>query len=160
MWEFVPGNIEGIYGSIILPEFRASKDPRLLEYWDLRIKLETERVTEAKLDVEQRDWAQIKRPNLLWSRAQDVLLLGQKNRAITEMFNLVKTHPQHPNVTGWISAIEGILAAAAAPAVSPAPAAPAGGVAAPIPVPPATAPTTPTVDPFRLNPNRPAAPAQ
>ena len=110
--------------------------------------------------MEQRDWAQIKRPNLLWSRAQDVLVLGQKNRAITEMFNLVKTHPQHPNVTGWISAIEGILAAAAAPAVSPAPAAPAGGVVAPVPVPPATAPATPAVDPFRLNPNRPAAPAQ
>lgn len=152
-WEFTPGNVDGIYGAIILPEFRASKDARLLEYWDLKIKQETERATEKKLDVEQRDWTQVKRPTLLWNRAQDVMLLGQKNRAIGEMFNLVKTFPQHPSAVGWITALEGIITpVVAAPAYVPQPSVPAGGVAAPVAVPPAT---TPAADPFRLN-NRPA----
>jgi hypothetical protein len=162
-WEFTPGNVDGIFNNIILPEFRANKDPRLLEYWDLRIKQETERAAEKKLDVEQRDWTQIRRPNLLWSRTQDLIILGQKNRAITEMFGLLKAHPQHPSAQAWIAAIEGLLLPASAPA-APAPAVttPTGTVPAPVAVPPATAPAAPAatgapaVDPFRLNPVRPA----
>lgn len=157
-WEFTPGNIEGIYNAIILPEFRATKDARLLEYWDLRIKTEGDRIAEKKLDVEQRDWTQVTLPSLQWSRAQDVMLLGQKNRAIGEMFRLVKGFSQHPNAGGWISSLEGIIVAATTPAAPAAPApapAPAAGVGAPVPVPPATAPA-PAVDPFRLNPTRPA----
>ncbi len=162
-WEQTPGNVDGIFGLIILPEFRATKDPRLLEYWEVRLKQETERAAEKKLDVDQRDWTQVRRPGLLWARAQDVMLLGQKNRAIGEMFNLVKTFPQHPNVQGWISAIEGAIAppASTTPTVPPVPATP-GSVPAPVPVPTATtpAPTStpagPAVDPFRLNPARPA----
>ena len=156
-WEYTPGNVDGIFNAIVLPEFRVNKDPRLLEYWDLKIKTEGERVAEKKLDVEQRDWTQVNLPNLQWARAQDVMLLGQKNRAIGEMFRLVKGFPQHPSTASWISSLEGLILAAAAPAaVAPIPpAAPAGGVVAPVPVPPATAPV-PAVDPFRLNPVRPA----
>lgn len=161
-WEQTPGNVDGIFGQIILPEFRATKDPRLLEYWDVRLKQETERAAEKKLDVDQRDWTQVRRPGLLWTRAQDVMLLGQKNRAIGEMFNLVKTFPQHPNVHGWISAIEAAIAPpiSTTPALPPVPATP-GSVPAPVPVPTATTPpptstpAAPPIDPFRLNPARP-----
>ncbi len=135
-WEFTPGNVEGIYQSIILPEFRSTKDARLLDYWDLRLKQETERAAEKKLDVEQREWTQIKRPNLLWSRAQDVLLLGQKNRALGEMFSLLKTFPQHPSAQSWITRIESLLTA---PAVEPA----SATIAPPVAIPPATAPGRP-----------------
>ena len=158
-WEYTPGNVDGIFNQIILPEFRSNKDPRLLEYWDLRIKQETERAAEKKLDVEQRDWLQVRKPSLLWSRAQDVMLLGQVNRAMGEMFNVLKSNPQHPNAGTWISTLEGFVAPSAVP-TTPAPAAtPAGTVPAPVAVPPATAPATtaPAVDPFRLNPARPAA---
>lgn len=154
-WEYTPGNVEGIYSQIILPEFRNTKDPRLLEYWDLRIKQETERAAEKKLDVEQRDWLQIRRPSLLWSRAQDVMLLGQVNRAIGEMFNILKSNPQHPNASSWISTLEGFAAPAAVPATPATTSSTTGTVPAPVAVPPATAPA---VDPFRLNPAaRPAA---
>ncbi|HEX5177039.1 MAG TPA: hypothetical protein VFV83_08420, partial [Chthoniobacteraceae bacterium] len=37
-WEMVPGNVDGIFQKIILPELRAQHDPRLLEYWDMKIK--------------------------------------------------------------------------------------------------------------------------
>ncbi len=158
-WEYSPGNVDGIFNQIILPEFRSTKDARLLEYWDLRIKQETERAAEKKLDVEQRDWTQIRKPSLLWSRAQDVMLLGQVNRAMGEMFNILKSNPQHPNASAWISTLEGFVAPATVPTTpTPAPT-PTGAVPVPVAVPPATAPAagSPAVDPFRLNPTRPAA---
>lgn len=138
-WETVPGNVNGIYNAIILPEFRATKDPRLLEYWDLMIKKEQENIYAGMPDFEERQWSQIKRPAMLWSRAQDLLLIGQRNRAVTEMYNLIKAFPQHPEAAAWISQLEQSLA----------PAAPAatiqfsGTIAPPATVPPATEPGTP-----------------
>jgi hypothetical protein len=144
-WELVAGNVEGIYHSVILPEYRAAKDPRLLEYWDMVLKRESDRVQQNKLDVEQRDWTTLKRPAILWNRAQDVLLLGQRNRAIGEMFNLIKTFPQHPDAANWIGQLEGMImpsTPAPAPAAAPATPAPAttGSVAPPAAVPPAVTP--------------------
>ena len=135
-WELVAGNVDGIYDTVILPEYRASKDPRLLDYWDMVLKRETERTRDRKLDVEQRDWNQVKRPGILWARAQDVLLLGQKNKAITEMFNLIKTFPQHPEAAKWITQLEALLLPTPAAAAIPVTATPA---------PAAT--TTPTIPP-------------
>jgi hypothetical protein len=135
-WEAVPGNVDGIYRSIILPEFRASKDPRLLEYWDMVLKRDAESVQSDMPDYDVRQATQVRRPTLLWARAQDVLLLGQKNRAVTEMFNIVKTYPQHPEAAGWMAKLESILAPSAAPVPAPASGAPV--VAPPSAVPTAT----------------------
>jgi hypothetical protein len=144
-WESVPGNWEGIYSNIILPEFRALKDPRLMDYWDLRLKRETERAADKKLDVEQRDWTQIRRPGILWGRAQDVLLLGYKNRAIVDMFTLVKTFPQHPDALNWIGQIEATLVpggvpSSTTPSATVTPPTASGLVPPPVAVPPATTP--------------------
>jgi hypothetical protein len=113
-WELVPGNVTGIYNAIILPEFRASRDPRLLEYWDMVLKAGADGIYPGMPDFEERRWTQVRRPSLLWSRAQDVLILGQRNRAITEMFNLIKAYPQHPEAAGWMAQLEGCLNPSAA----------------------------------------------
>ncbi len=122
-WENTPGDVIGIYNSIILPEFRATKDQRLLEYWDMVLRRETARMAERTLDVEQREWLTERRPTLLWQRAQDVLLLGQKNKAIGEMFNIVKTFPSHPEATAWMDLLQNLLAPAADPKPEPVPSA-------------------------------------
>ncbi len=140
-WEMVAGNVEGIYNSVILPEYRSSKDPRVLDYWAMILKREEERASKRVLDVEKREWSNVKRPQILWDRAQDVLLIGQKNRAISEMFNLVKTYPQHPSAKNWISQIEELL--------SPQPASASAT--------PTAAPVTPSATP--INPAVPAVPA-
>ncbi len=131
-WEMTPGNLEGIYQAVILPQFRATRDPRLLEYWEMKIKRETDAAAERKLEIEQREWTQVKRPALFWARAQDVLLLGLRNRAIGEMFNVLKSFPHHPEAQSWASQLEELVKT---PALPPPPSAP--GVAAPSPVPPA-----------------------
>ena len=108
-WEMNAGDLDGIYTKIILPELRAAHDPRLLEFWDMRIKRESDKATKSKLAFEIEKFNQVRRPELLWSRAQDVLLLGQKNRAVGEMFNLIKTYPSHPQADDWVTAFEHIL---------------------------------------------------
>lgn len=138
-WEPVPGNVDGIYKSIILPEFRANKDPRLLDYWDMVLKRHSESIYAGMPDFDERQANQVQRPTLLWSRAQDVMVLGQKNRAITEMFTLIKTYPLHPEIANWMAQLEGILAPP-----PPAPAASASSIAPPSAIPSATGGQVPT----------------
>ena len=149
-WETVPGNVDGIFKSIILPEFRVNKDPRLLDYWDLVLKRQAESVYVGMPDFEERQASQVQRPKLLWDRAQDVMLLGQRNRAVTDMFNLIKTYPQHPDAAQWMAQLEGILS----PPVSAAPVAPSASVVAP----PAAIPAA-TIIPASPNGTTPGVPA-
>ena len=149
-WEPVPGNVDGIYKVIVLPEFRANKDPRLLEYWDMLLKRQAESVYPGMPDFDERQAKFVARPALLWSRAQDVMVLGQKNRAITEMFNLIKTYPQHPEVANWMKHLEGVLAPSAP---APVPAASASSIAPPATIPPATGGQVPTATIIPAVPN-------
>ncbi len=109
-WEMTPGNVDGIFQRIILPELRAQKDPRVIEYWDMKIRLEADEATRAKKDFDADKFNQIRKPQLLWSRAQDLILIGQKNRGIGEMFKIVQANPTHPEAAAWITALEQALA--------------------------------------------------
>lgn len=108
-WEGAPGNVQGIYDKIILPEMRAQADPRLLEYWDMRIRQESEAIADQKLSFQTDKFNQVRRPELLWARAKDDLLLGNRGRALTTMFGLIKNYPAHPSVESWIGELQQLL---------------------------------------------------
>jgi hypothetical protein len=124
-WENNPSDFDGIYEKIILPELRAQRDLRALEYWDIKLKKEADAATRSKLAYEVDKFNTQRRPALLWSRAQELSQLGQKNRAVGEMFTLIKTYPTHPDAGAWITTLEQTLMPPA-----PAPAAEATGAAA------------------------------
>ncbi len=130
-WEDNPGNLDGIFQKIILPELRLQKDARVLEYWDLKLKKEADTASRSRLAYEIEKFNTERRPSLLWSRSQEYLLLGQKNRAISEMFALIKACPTHPEADAWIGELEQLLA----PPAPSAPAAEPSAAAAPVPVP-------------------------
>jgi hypothetical protein len=154
-WENVPGNIDGIYTNIIQPELRVQKDPRVFEYWDTRMKVDSDTATRTKLTFEIDKYNTLTAPNLLFNRAQEYIALGQKNRAATEMYGIIQKYPNHPKAGEWITALQGLLAppapdttASAAPAAVSAAAAvsaiPAARIApAPTAVVPPPAPTVP-----------------
>ena len=136
-WEPVPGNLNGIYSAIILPEFRDTRDPRLMDYWDMMLRKSQESIYAGMPAFDERQITQVNRPAMQWARTQDMLIIGLKNRAITEMFNLIKAYPQHPEAPQWIAQFEQILSPTA-----PAPAATiqtSGTVAPPTEIPAATA---------------------
>jgi hypothetical protein len=108
-WELNPGNLDGIYRNIILPEMRAQKDVRIFEYWDMKLKKEADTASRSKLAFEIEKFNTQRRPSLLWSRSQEYVALGQKNRAINEMFALIKAHPTHPEADDWIGKLEQLL---------------------------------------------------
>jgi hypothetical protein len=95
-WEASPGNVDGIYQTVVLPELRAAKDPRILEFWDMKIRREAEAITRSSPAFEIEKFNQVRRPELIWSRAQDMVLVGQRNRGISEMLAVIKANPAHP----------------------------------------------------------------
>jgi hypothetical protein len=125
-WEESPGNVEGIFQQIILPELRVAKDPRVIEYWEVKLRREADAVSKSKLHFEIDRFNEIRRPELLWSRAEDLALIGQPNRAATEMLTLIKNYPVHPNGPQWIAQLEELLMPK--PAVTPAGAPPRAAV--------------------------------
>ena len=132
-WEGTPGNFDGIYEKTILPELRAQRDQRVLEYWDMKIKREGDNAAKSKLEFEHDKFLTQKLPVLLWHKAADMAVLGMKNRAATEMFNLIRKYPQHPDAGEWMGRLEEMLMppAPATSAPTPAPAAPLPGTVAP-----------------------------
>ncbi|MDR3406510.1 MAG: hypothetical protein P4L99_28760 [Chthoniobacter sp.] len=136
-WEMTPGSFEGIYKNIVQPELRIEKDPRVFDYWDYKLQKESDIATKSKLTFEIDRFNNLRRPELLWNRVQEMAAIGQKNRAAAEMLNLIKTYPAHPAAASWVTALQTFLAppAPTAPdATAPAPGTSAQPVAPPPPV--------------------------
>jgi hypothetical protein len=113
-WEMQPGDVDGIYNAIVLPEFRKNHDQRVLEYWDMKMKLEGEAV-KAKSAFEQEKFGKERRAELLWNRAKEFNELGLHNRCINELFQVLRSFPQHSQFRTWVAELEGIISPAAAP---------------------------------------------
>lgn len=135
-WEETPGNYDGIFEKIILPELRLQRDARAVDYWDGKIKRETDKANRSKLEFEHDKFNTQRFPILLWQRASEMASVGLKNRATAEMVRLVRTYPGHPRAVEWMAKIETLLKppVPAAPPASPSSAAPV--VAPPAVVPP------------------------
>jgi len=122
-WEPTPANADGIYEKVVLPQLRTEKDARAVEYWDGKMQREADRATLSKLTFEIEKFNQVRRSQLLWNRAEEYAQIGQKNRAITEMFAVIKGNPTHADAGAWIAELKTLLvpappAGAAAPASS------------------------------------------
>jgi len=135
-WEGTPGSYDGIFEKILLPELRAQHDQRVLEYWDLKIRRESENASKSKLEFERDKFHSGRLPTLLWKRASDLAQIGFKNRAATDMFNLIRKYPTHPDAAEWMGKLEEMLMPPIpAPATVPVPGAPVAppAVVAPLP---------------------------
>lgn len=107
-WEGRPTATAAIGNKAILGPLREAKDPRLLAYWDYRIETGADRAAQPN-GKDAAEWERRTRPALLWSRARDLLLLGQRNRALGEMFAICKNFTDHPDAPEWIDALQTLL---------------------------------------------------
>ena len=105
-WVTVPGNIDDMYMKVILPELRLKKDAAAVEYWNRKIAMESDSASKAKRNYDADRFARIRKPTLLWSRAKEIFLIGQKNRGINEMLAVIKAFPIHPDAEDWANQLE------------------------------------------------------
>lgn len=108
-WEMSPGSLDGILDKNIRQPLRAEKDPRLVETWKLQIDFRTKAAEKFRSDVALTTFQQVELPRLLWARAKDRIVIGQKNAAINEMVGLVRAYPDHPDLPGWAGELSGLL---------------------------------------------------
>lgn len=108
-WEQNSSNIEGIVDKTIMPYMREKKDPQLLDQWDARIARAEEKAKKTTLAIDLDKFQNQTLPSLMWSRAEDRILIGQRNAAILDMFNMVKTYQSHPDFEAWATELIALL---------------------------------------------------
>ena len=116
-WELTPGNIPGILEKNVRPVLREAKNPQVIDTWEFEMKVLADRITFGRLEHQAAEFNTVARPRLQFSRANDMVVIGQKNRAVSEIYSMVKTYPQHPDFSKWVQRLRELL--------QPAPAAPA-----------------------------------
>jgi len=161
-WELTPGNYDGIFKNVVLPEFRAERDQRVFEYWDIKMKKESDIAYKTRLKFEIDKYETQRKPALLWSKAQEYVNIGQKNHGMSEMYNILKTYPTHPDADDWIAKLESLLlppVPAAPPGIDPGTAAPGTAPALPGALPPLPGAPSSTAVPAAPGAPTAAAPA-
>jgi len=115
-WASSPGDIDGIYSQFLLPYMRKNHDHRIIQYWDDKIADETTKASNATAAFSTDRFNQDRRPELLWSRAEDKIAIGLRDEGLAEMYAIVKTFPAHHSAGKWIDELQGLLTAPPLPA--------------------------------------------
>ncbi|MEX1117989.1 MAG: hypothetical protein WEB60_04265 [Terrimicrobiaceae bacterium] len=113
-WEANPGNLRGILEKNVRVVLREEKSPKVIETWDYEMTYEADRVTTGRLAHAADSFNTVNRPKMQFSRANDLVLIGQKNRGTTEILGLVRAYPQHPDFGTWVARLKELLAPPAA----------------------------------------------
>lgn len=136
-WPQKGGDLKSILDKVVLPELRAAKDPRLFNFWEDKMTRSAEEALDLGQDFEKAKYANIEFPALIWARAEDYLLFGDRNRAMTEMLSAIRRNPTHSQADAWIGKLRVLLNGGTAdPAAGGGEATPSSDEAAP-PEPPA-----------------------
>lgn len=104
-FEQVPGNYAGIMEKNVRGPLRDRKDPRLIATWDAQINLESKLAQQQDADSYRRK----RYPSLVIDRAEDLVLVGQKDKAIGEVITLIKGNPDNPSAMQWIQSARQML---------------------------------------------------
>ncbi len=108
-WEQSAGNLQGILEKNVRGPWRNQRNPQLMQAWDVQLRFLEGRTSE---NISSTDLDQLKTrtiPAALFARANDLEVLGQPNRAATEILQLVRTHPSHPDWLTWVARLKGLI---------------------------------------------------
>jgi hypothetical protein len=114
-WEPVAGNIQGILENNVRKAWRKTKNPKLVGAHDLQLDSEAARVASGRLVHEADTFHAVRRPRLVFARANDIAAIGFPNQAANEILALARAHPRHPDFEKWTARIREILSIQATP---------------------------------------------
>lgn len=101
-WEMTAGNISGILEKNVRPFMRQAQDPKVIDTWEFEMKVLADRATASRLEHQMTEFNTVVRPRLQLGRANDMIEMGQKNRAVSEIYAMIKAYPQHPDFSKWV----------------------------------------------------------
>lgn len=104
-WELAPGRFESIMEKTVLPVWRKNRDPKVMEYWDLRLAVLRQRASEATLEMDRQNLMQVEIPGMEWNRAKEFAQIGQPNRGLEELWKIFMAHPNHRQAPQWAATI-------------------------------------------------------
>lgn len=113
-WESKPGDVAGILEKNVRTAMREKKDPQLIQTWDLEMKVEADRITAGRSDYQADEFNAVTRPRLQFKQAQDMIVVGQPNRALAGMITLARSNPGHPDFSIWVGKIRELIKSASA----------------------------------------------
>lgn len=108
-WEASAGNIDGILEKNVRTPWRKKKDPRLTDTWDLQLAFHEARAQQGRLNILADLNDTISAPRCTFGRARERAVLGEVNQAVTEILELAKKHPEHPDFPQWAAEIRNML---------------------------------------------------
>jgi len=108
-WENSPGNVAGILAQNVRPYLKYQRDPRLLMTWDMEIEMLKKKLegTERSYDVAQIE--EVHLPALQYKKALDAVEIQRVDDGIAMIFELIRTHPHHPQFQTWVKKARLIL---------------------------------------------------
>lgn len=130
-WSLVPGNLNAIYESSILPYLREKKDvARLQTAWSRRLQQEAALVATQESEVLTKEFRENLLPALEWTQARDLYLAGS-TAAAGKMLQIIQQNQAHKSTPQWIKEMKNLLmygqeTAPGEPVKKPGPAAAAG----------------------------------
>ncbi|GAB4172031.1 MAG: hypothetical protein Fur0032_11440 [Terrimicrobiaceae bacterium] len=124
VWELVPGNYRGILDKNVRSVYREEKSPEIIAVWDMEIDYEARRITEGRLTHQATQFNKVQRPRMMFSRANDMVAVGLKNRGAQEILAIIRAEPSHPDFPNWVKRLRELVTPPAAPETEARPEAP------------------------------------
>jgi hypothetical protein len=98
-----------IFNQVVRPHLRKAKSRDLMRLWDLRIAAMDEDVEKEVKTLGADDYKILKRPELLWERADDLEKMGERESAWAQKMAILKANPYHPKLSKWIGEMKQAL---------------------------------------------------
>lgn len=108
-WELMPSNAWSILEKTVFPVLREKKNPEILAIWDERIAREKDLTEKSAASDKKIRFESQTQPSFYWGRAKDAYAIGQEKAAVSEMMNLVRSYPLHPNFEAWTTELSAML---------------------------------------------------
>jgi len=104
--EVASGTVDGVFNKVVRPRLREAKSRDLLRLWDQRIAAMDEQVEKGAKTLGADDFKILRRPELLWERADDLEKIGDQESAWAQKMEILKSHPYHPKTEEWIAELK------------------------------------------------------
>ena len=102
-------SVGAIFNQVVRPRLIEAKSRDLIRLWDLRIATMDEGMGKEVKTLGLDDYKLLKRPELLWERADDLEKMGERESAWAQKMEILKANPYHPKLSNWIGDLKQAL---------------------------------------------------